>query len=176
MQIRSAVTATFVVLLLAASLGMAQSVKEAKTTILKASEITSAHFPERVFFAGKVAPVQLRNTGGVHFADGKYVLAGLVDNSGYATGIKQKYQGYLIAEVPLEIGGQRVNPGAYGFGFIQGGKFILMDVGADDLFQVDSHHDAEMKRPVPLQILAGSAGDSYLLYSGRNSVEFKRAE
>ncbi len=51
-----------------------------------------------------------------------------------------------------------------------------MDLGARDLFQVDSHHDADMKRPVPFQVIAGSAADTYLLYSGRNSVEIRRAE
>src|ERR1700683_4206596 len=168
--------ASLVLLLLAPSVGMAQSAQAGKDTILKASDITAALFPERVFFRGKVAPAELRNTGGVHFADGLYFLAGLVDNSGYSTGIKEKYQAYLLAEVPLEIGGQHVNPGAYGFGFLQGGKFVLMDIGAHDLFQADAHHDAEMKRPVPFQIIAGSATGKYLLYSGRNNVEFKRAE
>ena len=176
MRIRSAFLSLVGILLLAASIGMAQSAPVGKTTILKASDISATLFPEKVFFRGKVAPTELRNTGGVHFADGLYFLAGLVDNSGYSTGIKEEYQAYLLTEVPLEIGGQHVSPGAYGFGFLQGGKFVLMDLGARDLFQVDSHHDADMKRPVPFQVIAGSAADTYLLYSGRNSVEIRRAE
>lgn len=176
MRIRSATLSLVGIFLLATSIGMAQSVPTGKTTILKASDINATLFPEKVFFRGKVAPTELRNTGGVHFADGLYFLAGLVDNSGYSTGIKEKYQAYLLTEVPLEIGGQHVSPGAYGFGFLQGGKFVLMDLGARDLFQVDSHHDADMKRPVPFQVIAGSAADTYLLYSGRNSVEIRRAE
>jgi hypothetical protein len=175
MRVRSVIANAVGILLLAVSMGMAQSAPAGKATILKASDIGATLFPEKVFFRGKVAPTELRNTGGVHFADGLYFLAGLVDNSGYSTGIKEKYQAYLLTEVPLEIGGQHVNPGAYGFGFIQGGKFVLMDLGAHDLFQVDSHHDADMKRPIPFQVIAGSAPDTYLLYSGRNSVEIKRA-
>jgi hypothetical protein len=176
MRIRSTILAFLGLLLLVSPIGMAQSAPEGKTIILKASDISAALFPEKVFFRGKVAPTELRNTGGVHFADDLYFLAGLVDNSGYSTGIKEKYQAYLLTEVPLEIGGQHVNPGAYGFGFVQGGKFVLMDLGAHDLFQVDSRHDADMKRPVPFQVIAGPAAGSYLLYSGRNSVEVKRAE
>jgi hypothetical protein len=176
MHIRSAGVSATGILLLAASIGMAQSMPAGKTTILKASDIGATLFPEKVFFRGKVAPTELRNTGGVHFADGLYFLAGLVDSSGYSTGIKEKYQAYLLTEVSLEIGGQHVSPGAYGFGFIQGGKFVLMDLGAHDLFQVGSHHDADMKRPVPFQVIAGPSADTFLLYSGRNSVEIKRAE
>lgn len=143
-------------------------------TVLKASDITPKLFPEQVFFRGKVAPAQLRNTGGVHFADDLYVLAGMVDNSGYSTAIKEKYQAYLLSEVTLEIGGQTVKPGAYGFGFVSG-KFILMDLAANNLFEAAGQHDAEMKRPVPLQVVASSTAGSYRLYVGRDFIEFRRA-
>jgi hypothetical protein len=111
---------------------------EGKETILKAADITPKLFPERVYFRGQTAPAQLRNTGGVHFADDLYVLAGLVDSSGYSTGIREKYQAYLLNEVTLEIGGQTLKPGAYGIGFLTGGKFVVMDLGANDLFQITS--------------------------------------
>jgi hypothetical protein len=116
----------------------------------------------------------MRNTGGARFSDDMYVLAGLVDNSGYSTAIRQKYQAYFITEVNLEIGGQNLAPGAYGVGFVTGDKFVVMDLGAHDLFQVDSAKDAEMKRPVPLQV--ESSGGKYRLYAGRSFVEFRRAQ
>src|SRR5207247_9949104 len=119
---------------------------EGKESVLKAADITPKIFPERVFFRGQVAPAQLRNTGGVHFADHLYGLAGLVDSSGYSTAIKEKYQGYLLSEVNLEIGGQALKPGAYGFGFV-GGKFILMDLAANNLIEAAGQRDAELKRP-----------------------------
>jgi hypothetical protein len=147
----------------------------AKEVVLKAADISPKIFPERVFFRGQVAPTQLRNTGGVHFADDLYVLAGLVDSSGYSSGIREKYQGYLLSEVTLEIGGQTLKPGAYGFGFITGGKFLVMDLGANDVLQGTSQHDADLKRPVPLQVAASSAAGTYRLYSGRDYVEFHRA-
>jgi len=149
---------------------------EGKEVVLKAADVTSKIFPERVFFRGQSAPVQFRNSGGVHFADDLYVLAGMVDSSGYSTAIKEKYQAYLLNEVTLEIAGQTLKPGAYGIGFLNGGKFVVMDVGANDLLQVASQHDAEMKRPVPLQVVAAATAGSYRLYAGRDYVEFRRAQ
>jgi hypothetical protein len=147
---------------------------EGKEVVLKAADITPKIFPERVFFRGQNAPVQFRNSGGVHFADDLYVLAGMVDSSGYSTAIKEKYQAYLLNEVTLEIAGQTLKPGAYGIGFLTGVKFVVMDVGANDVLQAASQHDAEMKRPMPLQVVAAAAG-SYRLYAGRDYVEFRRA-
>ncbi len=148
---------------------------EGKEVVLKAADVTAKMFPERVFFRGQSAPVQFRNSGGVHFADDLYVLAGMVDSSGYSTAIKEKYQAYLLNEVTLEIAGQTLKPGAYGIGFLNGGKFVVMDVGANDVLQAASQHDAEMKRPVPLQVVASATAGSYRLYAGRDYVEFRRA-
>ncbi len=146
-----------------------------KEVVLKAADISPKLFPERVFFRGQSAPVQYRNSAGVHFADDLYVLAGLVDSSGYSTAIKEKYQAYLLNEVTLEIAGQTLKPGAYGIGFLNGGKFVVMDLGANDVLQSASQRDAEMKRPVPLQVLASATAGSYRLYAGRDYVEFRRA-
>ncbi|HJZ64176.1 MAG TPA: hypothetical protein VKD70_07655 [Candidatus Acidoferrum sp.] len=154
----------------------APSTPDGKDVVLKASDITPKLFPETVFFRGQSAPVQMRNTGGVHFADDLYMLAGMVDNSGYSSGIRQKYQAYLLTEVPLQIGGQTVKPGAYGFGFLEGGKFILLDLGANDLFQASSRRDADLKRPTPFQIVATADAGKYRLYMGREFVEFTRAK
>ena len=150
--------------------------KPDKDTVLKALDIKPKLFPESVFFRGQTAPAQMRNTGGIHFADDFYVLAGLVDNSGYSTSIRQKYQAYLITEVTLQFAGQTLKPGAYGVGFIEDGKFVALDLAANDLFQVASQKDAEMKRPVPLQITAAAENGKYRLYTGRDFVEFSRAK
>ena len=148
---------------------------EGKEVALKAADITPKLFPERVFFRGQSAPVQFRNTGGVRFADDFYVLAGMVDNSGYSTGIREKYQAYLLNEVTLEIGGQTLKPGAYGLGFLGGGKFVVMDIGANDVLNGTAQRDAELKRPVPLQVVASSTAGSYRMYAGRDYFEFHRA-
>ena len=149
--------------------------KPDKDVVLKASDIKPKLLPDSVFFRGQTAPTQARNAGGIHFADDLYLLAALVDNSGYSSGLRQKYQAYLITEVTLQFGSQTLKPGAYGVGFIEGGKFVVLDLGANDQFAAESHKDAEMKRPVPLQVVGG-AGGTYRLYAGRDYVEFTRAK
>jgi hypothetical protein len=144
--------------------------------ILKPAEVSPKLLPEKVFFRGQSAPVQQRNSGGVRFADGYSFLIGLVDNSGYSTGVREKYQGYLITEVPLEIAGHTLKPGAYGCGFLEGNKFVVMDVGGNDVLSGTSTKDAEMKRPTPLQVLAAKDTGKYRLYHGREYVEFSRAK
>ncbi len=100
-------------------------------SIMNAAEAAKV-LPATVFFRGQSASVQARNSGGVKLPDGMLVLCALVDTSGYSTAVQQKYQAYFITEVTLEINGQTLKPGAYGVGFIEGTKFIVMDVGAHD--------------------------------------------
>ena len=147
-----------------------------KEEILTAADVGTKLLPEKVFFRGQIAPVQARNTGGVRYADGLLVFAGLVDSSGYSSGIREKYQAYLINEVPIQIGGQTLKPGVYGFGFLEGNKFVVMDIGANDVLEATSVKDTEMKRPVPLQFTAASGAGSYRIYHGRDYVEFHRAK
>jgi hypothetical protein len=144
-------------------------------TVLKAADVGPKLFPDKVFFGGQVATVQQRNAGGIRFKDGAYTLAALVDGSGYSTELRQKYQGYLLSQVALEIQGHTLPAGAYGFGFLTGGKFVVMDVGAHDVLQANSSPDAEIKRPVPLQVAGTSTAGTYRLYVGRDFVEFHRA-
>ncbi len=160
----------------AAAQTMKPAESPAKESVLKAAEVGTKLFPDKVFFRGQVAPVQARNTAGVKYADGFFVLAGLVDNSGYSSGLREKYQAYFITEVSLEIGGQTLKPGAYGVGFLDGDKFVAMDLGANDVFTVGSKKDADIKHPVPLQVVASSEAGSYRLYKGRDYVEFHRAK
>jgi len=146
-----------------------------KEVVLKAADISPKIFPERVFFRGQSAPVQFRNSGGVHFADDFYVLAGLVDNSGYSTGIKEKYQSLSAQRSYARNRRSNLEARRLRLGFLNGGKFVVMDLGANDLLQAASQHDAEMKRPVPLQVLSSATAGSYRLYAGRDYVEFRRA-
>ena len=62
--------------------------------------------------------------------------------------------------------------GIYGIGFIPDQKFIVLDIGAHDLFTVSSHNDGDLKRPTPLKVVADGA--SFRLYEGRNYVQFSR--
>lgn len=141
-------------------------------TVLKAGDVQK-QIPASVFYDGQQANTQLRNAGGVKFADGHYVLAVLVDNGGYSTGVAAKYQAYFVAEDPIQIGGQSLPAGVYGAGFVAGNKFVLTDVGAHDVLSVSSSSDAELKRPTPLRFEADPSG-GYRLYCGRNYVTFTK--
>jgi hypothetical protein len=131
--------------------------------------------PDAVFYAGKSANTQLRNATGVHFGDGLFALAVLVDTSGYSSAVQEKYQGYLLTETALQIGGHSLPAGAYGFGF-GGGHLLVMDIGNHDIFQADTTHDANLHLPRPLQVLAGASSGEYRLCAGRDCVSFQRAQ
>jgi hypothetical protein len=145
---------------------------QAGDTILKPAD-TQKLLPANVYYKGQSAPSQLRNSSGIKFSDGYYVLATMVDTSGYSSDVAAKYQAYFIAEVPLKFGSQNLPAGVYGIGFIGGNKFVVTDVGAHDIFSADYETDQAIKRPMPLQIMADPTG-GFRLYSGRKFVKFTR--
>lgn len=126
--------------------------------------------PATYFYRGQSASVQLRNSAGIHTKDDRYILVGLVDTSGYATDVKQKYQGFFITEVRVNIEGTDLAPGEYGFGFV-GDKFLITDVGANDLFSVATKTDDKLRPAVPLKMVAD--GEAYKLYAGKKWVSVK---
>ncbi|HUD57004.1 MAG TPA: hypothetical protein VMR02_17360 [Terracidiphilus sp.] len=141
-------------------------------TVLKPAD-TQKLLPAAVYYKAQSAPTQLRNSGGVKFADGYYLLATLVDTSGYSSDVASKYQAYFITEMPIKIGGQSLPAGVYGVGFIPGDKFVVTDVGAHDVLTVSSSSDQDIKRPLPLQVTTDPAG-GFRLYEGRKYVAFSR--
>jgi hypothetical protein len=156
----------------------AQTTASQPEAVLHAADTTKI-LPDSVFFRGQSATTQARNSGGVRFADGYYFLAALVDSSGYSTGVQEKYQAYLITEVPLSFDGHRLAPGAYGAGIVKSSaspQFVVQDLGAHDLFQAAATNDAKLHRPTPLQVVAGDSPGKYRLYFGRNYVEFERTQ
>jgi hypothetical protein len=162
----------FRVILLAglATFSLSSAAQQASKHVLSADELKKA-VPEEYFFRGQKAPVQLRNAVGFQLADGKMMLAALVDASGYSTAIQQKYQGMLISEVKLNVGGSDLAPGQYGFGFAADGKFVVMDVANNDVLSAPWQNDPNLKRPVPLKLVED--GDGYKLYAGRKWVAIK---
>jgi hypothetical protein len=164
--------ATFVALAVAAFASPLRIVAQAGDAVLRPAD-TQKLLPSAVYYKAQSAPTQLRNSGGVKFADGYYLLSTLVDTSGYSSDVQAKYQAYFITEVPIKIGGQSLPAGVYGIGFVAGDKLVVTDVGAHDLLTVGSATDHEMKRPVPLQVTTDPAG-GFRLYEGRTYVTFSR--
>jgi len=144
--------------------------QQASKHILSSDEVNKA-VPAEYFFRGQKAPVQVRNAVGFQLADGKMMLAALVDASGYSTAIQQKYQGLLITEAKLNIGGSELAPGQYGFGFTADSKVSLMDVANNDVLSAASQTDASLQHAVPLKLVEDGAG--YKLYAGKKWVGIK---
>ena len=151
---------------LALSAGVAQN---AAQHLLSGEELKNV-VPTEFFFRAKKAPVQMRNAVGFQTADGKVTLAALVDASGYSTAIQQKYQGMLITESKLNIGGSELPPGEYGFGFAED-KFGVMNVANENALSVPYQTDASLQRAVPLKLVED--GPSYKLYAGKKWVALK---
>ncbi len=144
--------------------------QQASKHVLSSDEVKKAA-PAEYFFAGQKAPVQVRNAVGFELADGKMMLAALVDASGYSTAIQQKYQGMLITATKLNIGGAELAPGQYGFGFTADGKFVVMDVSNTDVLSTASQTDSALQHAVPLKLVEDGAG--YKLYAGKKWVGIK---
>ncbi len=137
-------------------------------------DAAAALMPATVFFAGQVASVQQRNTGGVKMPAG-VMVAGIVDTAGYSTAVQEKYQAYLLLDAPVRIGDKVLPPGAYGCGIVTG-EFLVLDLGSSVLLRVAATRDAELRRPTPLQVIADSAHPGgYRLYFGRSFVPFAPA-
>jgi hypothetical protein len=138
--------------------------------LLSSDELKKA-VPTEYFFRGQKAPVQVRNAVGFQLADGKMMIAALVDASGYSTAIQQKYQGMLITETKLNVGGSSLPPGQYGFGFAADNKFVVMDVANSDVLSASYQTDQAIQHAVPLKLIEDGTG--FKLYAGKKWIAIK---
>src|SRR5271157_6180647 len=127
--------------------------------------------PDSYFFRGMSATTQLRNSSAIHYPDDFYVIAGLVDTSGYSSDVKAKYNGFFITEKKLQFdGGGTLGPGQYGMGYTADGKFHILDVAGNELLVADIRVDDKLARPQPLKIVMD--GITAKLYLGKKYVTF----
>lgn len=136
-------------------------------TIITGAELTRI-VPTAFYFQGLSAPTQMRNAAAARLGDRRYVVAGLVDTSGYAADVRAKYEGFLITDSPIKINGSELAVGAYGFGFSDDGKLQVLDLAGNQVISVSTAKDAELKRPRPLMMTASA--DGLRFYSGRDYV------
>lgn len=136
-------------------------------TVLAGAELTRI-VPPGFYFQGLSAQTQMRNAAAVRLATNRYVIAGLVDTAGYAADVREKYQGFLITDSPIKVGEVELPVGAYGFGFLTDGKFIILDLSGKELFSTAAENDKTLKRPRPLMM--SKAGTGIRLYAGRGYV------
>src|SRR5258708_40363747 len=136
-------------------------------TVLTGAELSRV-VPPGFYFQGQNAATQLRNSAAARFGTNRYVIAGLVDTSGYAADVREKYQGFLITDSPIKVGGSELGTGAYGFGFTNDGKFAVLDLSGKEIMSMAAPQDKQLKRPRPLMM--SKAADGIRLYAGRNYV------
>jgi hypothetical protein len=133
--------------------------------VLSGTELSRV-VPPGFYFQGLTAPTQMRNSAAARFGAKRYVIAGLVDTSGYAADVRARYEGFLITDSAININGTALGTGAYGFGFSNDGKLNVLDLAGNEILSVSTTKDNQMKRPRPL--LMTKSGDGIRFYSGRD--------
>jgi len=124
--------------------------------------------PTNFYFAGQSAPTQIRNAAAARIGKDRFIIAGMVDTSGYSSEIAAKYEGFFITDSPISIGGETLGAGAYGFGFSSDGKVNILDLGSKPVPSAVTQNDSDMKRPRPLQMISEARGIRF--YKGKNYV------
>jgi hypothetical protein len=138
-----------------------------RATVLTGAELTRV-VPTGFYFQGLSAPTQMRNAAAARFGSDRFVIAALVDTSGYSADVREKYVGFLITDSAVKLNGESLPAGAYGFGFATEGKMTIMDLAGKDLLSVAITDDKSLRRPRPLMMSADPGG--VRLYNGRNYV------
>jgi hypothetical protein len=138
-----------------------------RAVILAGSELSRV-VPAGFYFQGLSAPTQMRNSAAARWGKDRHVIAGLVDTSGYSADVREKYQGFLIADSDITIDGKTLKSGAYGFGFANDGKVNIMDLAGNQILSGSTTKDSQLKRPRPLMM--SQDGDRVRLYNGRDYV------
>ena len=135
-----------------------------RAVVLTGSDLSRV-VPPGFYFQGLTAPTQMRNAAAARFEANRYVIAGMVDTSGYAADVRARYEGFLITDSRVTINGSELGVGAYGFGFSNDGKLNILDLSGKEILSVSTTKDSKLKRPRPLMMTG--AGDGIRFYSGR---------
>jgi len=136
-----------------------------RATILAGADLLRV-VPPGFYFQGLTAPTQMRNAAAARFGANRYVIAGLVDTSGYSVEVRARYEGFLITDSAITINGSELDVGAYGFGFSNDGKLNVLDLAGKEILSVSTTKDNQLKRPRPLMMT--KSGNGIRLYSGKD--------
>jgi hypothetical protein len=152
------------VLAISCSLPFAAAAQD-RATVLTGADLSRV-VPPGFYFQGLTAPTQMRNSAAARFGTNRYVIAGMVDTSGYAADVRAKYEGFLITDSAITINGSELGVGAYGFGFSNDGKLNILDLAGNEILSVSTTRDDQIKRPRPLMMT--KSGNGIRLYSGKD--------
>lgn len=156
----------FIILLVSCSLPFLVAAQDGAKILIGAE--LSRVVPPGFYFQGLSASTQMRNSAAARFGANRYVIAGLVDTSGYAADVRAKYEGFLISDSAIYINKSDLGVGAYGFGFTSDGKLNILDLAGNEILSVSTTKDNQLKRPRPLMMT--KSGNEIRLYSGKDYV------
>ena len=162
--------AIIVAIILSISCLSLSALAQDQATVLAGAELTRV-VPPGFYFQGLSAPTQMRNAAATRFGTNRFVIAGLVDTSGYSADVREKYEGFLITDSPISINGTDLGTGAYGFGFSKDGKLNILDLAGNELLSVTTTKDAQLRRPRPLMM--SKSGSGIRLYRGRDYAQIE---
>jgi hypothetical protein len=135
--------------------------------------------PKDFYLEGNAIPTQKRNAALVKTPAGARVLFALIDTTGYSSQIQQKYEGMLITEGSLSVGGHKLGVGSYGFGYTkpaatsnEDAKFFLYNQAGEKIAECTAKKDTKIAQPKPLQVVTAT-GEPARLYFGRYWVGLK---
>lgn len=160
---RAAAPAAALLLLLLPAAALAQ----AWPRVLEGADVERV-VPQGFYFEGQSGATQMRNAAAAQLGPRRFVLAALVDTSGYSSDVREKYQGFIVTDSPVTVGGARLPTGAYGFGFTSDGWLHVMDVGGRRVLSARARTDDRLQRPRPLMM--ADARNGVRLYAGRSFV------
>ena len=104
-------------------------------SILAGAELTRV-VPTSFYYQSQSAPTQMRNSAAARFGTNRFVIAGMVDTSGYSAEIRARYQGFFVTDSAITVGGESLATGAYGFCFSNDGKFKVLENGGKQIKSV----------------------------------------
>ena len=165
-HLRRCALTTVAALAVLCSLSFAVAAQE-RAVVLTGADLNRV-VPPGFYFQGLTAPTQMRNSAAARFGTNRYVIAGMVDTSGYAADVRASYEGFLITDSAISINGSDLGIGAYGFGFSNDGKLNILDLAGSKILSVSTTRDSQLKRPRPLMMT--SADDGIRLYAGKEYV------
>lgn len=133
--------------------------------------------PKDFYLEGNAIPTQKRNAALLKTPAGGRVVFALIDTTGYSSQIQQKYEGMIISESKITLCGMAIGVGSYGFGFTkpaatseEEAKFFVYNQAGGKVAECGLKKDAELKQPVPLQVVVAKGGPAKL-YLGKNWLE-----
>jgi hypothetical protein len=158
-----------------ASAAAGQSAFAQKFEVVTGKAFDSA-LPKDFYLEGNAIPTEKRNAVLVKTPAGARALFALIDTTGYSANIVSKYVGMIVTEGDLTLCGKKIAVGSYGFGWMlpgtgvdAPGKFSLFNQAGEPLAACRSERHADLKQPVPLQVIVAPDG-SARLYHGKHYI------